>query len=789
MSNLVGYAMVWVGLMLVGLAPTATAQDREVVLRGRVVLEDGSAAASVPIRLAGWSANVGRVNRYGLPKAWKDLETTSEADGSFALRFDPPQAFQFTLSIKADGLVGAYWRWGELLAGQEKDLGEIELQAGGTIVGTLVDGNGLPFLEGWSILADGPRVDGEDRNEVAVWAELDPVIGGFILRDLPPGPVRLRAQHPIANWIEGPTVTVVAGTETPAEIRYEGPDVSRRIVVIPFTDPFYIYDPEAESITLSSGTGDPLSSYLLEGSAGSYSFDELEPGTYTVSIDDPKFLPWRRSGVRPGTRVEAHLEGSAAISLAVQGPDGPIDEYGLLVRTPRGTTPREFRLSALNQPAAPAGLYRGLIPDDLTLVVEVPGYATAHHPVDGLRSGETRPVTVTLLKGAGVVASVFRADGTTPAPGVEVSWRPRGEEGDEDEDPWFDGGPGQTQDTDSAGRVGFPGLEPGAYVLTARAEGAEGVEAAFEVRSGETVQVRLVVPDTTVLTGRFQGPPGTSFAGYHLWAFAESDDISFLDAEVSSDGSYRIGPVQVGARVELRLQLPARAEVHADGSVSFVSRESIDIEPFAVPSTPEPQRDFDIRDRFPGQARVHVVVDGKAPKGLQVLFMSRSNGTERADLGADGAADVGPLLPGKWTVLVGHPEEYWAWVRPEPVEVAAGQTVDCALEVKLHRGTLRVLEADSGKPLAGRTVIFSGPMHQGRPTGMPRAQVGPDGTVEMTMAAGTYEVQDANDGKAFDWDSKISVKLEWTHEGPSLEEIRLNKCRVPSEEELRQRGW
>lgn len=373
----------------------------QVELRGTCVLEGGAPAAGARLKLHGWEANSERVLKYGKPADWKDLEAECDASGRFELRFDPPRAYQFTLQASAPECATARWRWSELAPGSSQELGRIELPRAGTITGRLLDAQGRPMTDAWQVYAEAPAAaQGPGRDTTRASAALDPATGTFRIEGLPAGRVQLKAHSQIANWIAGPTVEVRAGAVTEASIRYEGPDNARCITVIPVTRPFYVFAMDVTGIRLH-GPGDrTLEAQLIEGSSQSYRIADLEPGSYTVTIDDPHFLPWKQEGVQPGKSVTARLVGAASARLSVvdAATRAPVAHYALRVRFENaGFRPDEFEVFGAKSGPPADGLVSGLIPGDQTLIVLAEGFAPCELHVADLAAGEPRALAAELV--------------------------------------------------------------------------------------------------------------------------------------------------------------------------------------------------------------------------------------------------------------------------------------------------------------------------------------------------------------------------------------------------------
>ena len=181
-------------------------------------------------------------------------------------------------------------------------------------------------------------------------ASIDPATGVARIDGMPPGPVKLKAYSQIANWIDGPVVEVTVGEVLEAEIVYDGPDNSRRIVVSASNRPFYTVGCDAESVFLSGQEIERRTGKQLGPSL--YVFDDLPEGTYTVEVDHESFEPWSQHGVELGSRVRARLRCNAAIRLAVvdDATGQALENYQLRIRLDGSNSrPNEFELLKLEE--------------------------------------------------------------------------------------------------------------------------------------------------------------------------------------------------------------------------------------------------------------------------------------------------------------------------------------------------------------------------------------------------------------------------------------------------------
>lgn len=696
------------------------------VLRGRLVLEGGAPASGARVRLNGWVANNERLLKYGEPREWNKIAAECDAEGRFAIRFDPPRAYQFVLETSYPGCVSAKWRWPEIEPASIKDLGELTLPLGGAITGRIVDAGGNPIHEAWTVYAEGdPVATSEGADASRGMAQLDSASGEFRIEDMPPGPVELKAHSEIANWIDGPTVQVRAGETTEAEIRYNGPDNSRRISIATFCRPFYVFSHEIRAITLSAPGTRTREAKHIANSSQDFSFDELAPGTYSVAIDDPRFKPWRKDGVRPGQRVLAMLEGASSVRLSVvdAGSGARVERFALRVRFEHvNFSPSEFEILGAGADRPAGGLVSGLVPMEQTLIVLAEGYAPCELKLADLQPGEARPLQAQLSRGATVVARVFQADGTTPASGLQVTLAPSTRESHENREPRAERLSQRESTSGPDGRAEFSAVAAGTYTLRAEWTPAIWTELGpVEISGTEGAKpFDLVLPPSGSLAGRvlgFEQSPIDGCSIVVLPADATPEERANWDTRgapsesaelnlIARDGTFRTGPLRPG-RSSVRLQYPAVIVRYGQSSMSRMPGSTLELGEIEIPVGTELQHDFQLEGRTPGSVVAEVRVQGGPAADARVLIQSaddeQRNGAIRLDPQGHGAS--GPIAPGPVRIQITAADGKWSWSPPGTWMVFSGEALHLSWDIPVVDGSLQLVDDVSGIALAGRQVL------------------------------------------------------------------------------------
>lgn len=765
------------------LAAAAPADTQLAEVRGRFLLSDGGAASGVAVGLRGWNANNERVMKYGQPQNWENPSTVSAADGRFTLRFDPPRAYQFVLAGNLAGHAAASWRWSEIEPGKIVDVGDVTLAAAGSIRARIVDSAGVVLNQGWHVHAEGGTAAESDpgRRATRVNAVVEPT-GWATLEGVPPGSVILTAYSRIANWIDGPTVSVRAGETVEAEILYTGPDNLRRIVVLPFSRPFHVFSGGVTEITLSGPGIAPRAATKVARSSQSFSFEDLEPGSYSVQIDDPRFLPWRADGVEPGSSVDAKLKGSAAVILTVvdAATGANVERYEIDVRFDGAQFgPSTFRVLEKSAEPPAGGLFDGLVPFDQTLIVRADGYAPYEAAAPALAANETRALAVRLTRGV-TVSGVVRARGSgAPHADVAVALRRQEKTPGAFRSRSADDPAARSTRTDAAGRFAFDLVGDGAWIVEGTASPTLSAQRDVTVANGAASEATIEFPPSGVLVGRLIGPAEADWSKLAVLALPRKPadapdaewngrwiDRSVAAASIAADGTFRTQLLPTGS-VDVSLRLPdARIPSGFSGwsgtEGGNIALELLELEPG------ENRREYDVRDRFPGGIDVAARVNGEPTPGLVVQATSTGpeSFTAVSVLDANGKGALRPLAVATYRFVVNPIDGAWRFQDERVVQLAANGSATIEFDIRLVDGTLAVVDAATRAPLAGTTVRIGLENSE-----WPEIQVGTDGEgrIRTRLALGRYALWSGTDA----FQMTRGPSFEWTTNGPMPATVAL----------------
>ncbi|MHC4263489.1 MAG: carboxypeptidase-like regulatory domain-containing protein [Planctomycetota bacterium] len=430
-------------------------------LRGRFLLPDGGPASGVEVKLDGFQASSERAHRFGIPEDWVNPTTTSGDDGRFELRFDAPQAFQFLLITRLAGHAEERWRWGELSATEDLDLGDVTLRPAGELEVRIVDASGTPIPEGWLVYVYAPASldGGASRRRTMIRAELNEAEGLFRATGLPAGPVTISASTALAGRLESPPAEVALDRINRVEMIYDGPDLSRRIKVNVRCELYGHADGEGGRLRLIRRGADVAVATLDESD---HAFEDLEPGSYDLAFEHELFEPVLREDVQTGQQIGLELVPGARVQVTItdEVTGEPIQSARIHVRHGRRLTPiHDGRL-----PEEP--MLIPMLPDKrASLEIEADGYGRYVERVEDLLADETRVIALQLAREAHLSGVVHWSTGEPAVdrqvlivrPGSPIPARQTGS------DPRV---LASTQ-TDADGRFAFGGLAPGTFDLHA----------------------------------------------------------------------------------------------------------------------------------------------------------------------------------------------------------------------------------------------------------------------------------------------------------------------------------
>jgi hypothetical protein len=701
-------------------APLTTATVGLARIVGQLLDGSGAPLASGSVNFAGFPANADRIRKHGNPSNWRDLELFTDTQGRFEIRFDPPPAFQFSLKLTAQRHAGLSWRWSEFEAGQQLDLGSVQLALAGSIRGVLVDAAGQPCRGGWRVSANSAAGYRDERMPVGASTTPDALSGEFRLGDLAPGMWKLSASTALASNVEGPKVEVLAGQESEARLVYSGPALDRTILVRVQTQPYHGFAaPKVEVQLLRGSEPIPAASADPRQASSQQRFENLEPGSYSARVEHPAYLPWREDGIQPGSLVTARLKGNSRVQLKVldDASGEALSRYELRTRFEKASfSPNEFELLKADAVPPADGLFEGLVPGDQTLLVRAPGYATCEVPLGVVEPSSSAVHVARVQRGVTLRVRVLRADGETPVEGAHVrlesAYMRSGSIMQTDKAP--------STTSDAQGWAQLESVARGEYTLHALLAPLLRAEVVVVLNSTDPVQQsELRLPPYGSLSGVIEGadPQALAKAGVELWpagmqemelwtewreaGLAKRAKLLRPDAE----GRFEHSAVPAG-RHTVKLQLQANEVFGFRGQGAVLVLGEIEVREGETTQA---------RFAMPEQALARVRYSVRSALGWEKGAMADAIAIREGGLGGQplqtlldnqgkGLSDF--INPGEIEIVLRGPQDEWQWFAPQRYVLAAGQTLDVELDLSIVPGKVRLVGASDGEVLAAVSGTF-----------------------------------------------------------------------------------
>lgn len=366
--------------------------------------------------------------------------------------------------------------------------------------------------------------------------------------------------------------------------------------------------------------------------------------------------------------------------------------------------------------------------------------------------------------------TVVRVPCGTPAPGISVHVYPRSSSSEPESDRLaaIENRSVRHARSDGRGRFVIQDLAAGRYAAVAfTAVGRSGVRE-FALTPERVTEIALQLPIAATLEGSVLAAPGVLLDDIRMRVTLLETGRSF-EANVDASGRFRFDDLPVGpANVELG------SEGWADPGQGFESLAILPgtwIDLGTVELVPGPNtHDFDLARGVPGYLLVRVRQRGVPVAGLTLDVEPLAQGASRGLNGSwrfrDGTYQIGPLAPGPWRISLQSRSGGW---RLRSVGIAqvqrTGPTVFEA-DLWIARGTLRLLDAKSGAPLADSTVMVRSPDE-----GYGKAyRTDADGSIELELPLGAFDA--ARGGSAPPrWGSARA--FTWTMGGAVPDALRL----------------
>jgi protocatechuate 3,4-dioxygenase beta subunit len=590
--------------------------------------------------------------------------------------------------------------------------------------------------------------------------------GTFRLSDAPAATGRVVAEAGALGRAEAPVV--VSGSTPPLTLVLSPPTrIVGRVVNAKTLQPI----PRARI----EARGHGRVTVARSGPDGRYGFDALTHGTYDLTVDEPRFVPYGRTGIRvgPGESKPVDLPLTLGVSLAgrvVDERDAPV--AGAVGRLSRGA-PGGLGARGRGRRNAPTEISFRTGADGTFRAERLPPGTnerlTVSHPqfetkvVAGLSlppGGARKGLNVVLRRGLEIAGTVRDSDGHV-VEGAEIDLRPSASERRGGGRFGFDPATFETDrvrvTSEANGTFRVAGLEPGAYSVQARRDGfAEATIDPVRLEAGAVAPpVDLWLLPGATISGFVRRPDGSGAKGFIVRARSEEGEARFFGGgpvdPTAADGAFSISGLRAGETYSLVILGRGGAPLQREGIVA----PAADVEVQVGGAGRITGRVIDAQSQKPltefaatyaadngwagpgGRARG----GGGPPRGAR--GPTAEDEDDDSSSSADGTFQIDDVPPGTWSVTV--EADGYERARVSGVTVREGETT-ADVQVKVTRGRVlagRTMDALTGQPVPGVSVTGSNASGGGPGGGAAAfALTDADGRFELAgLALGTYRLQ------------------------------------------------
>ena len=347
-------------------------------------------------------------------------------------------------------------------------------------------------------------------------------------------------------------------------------------------------------------TGDPLAPVWVDKNGrtttttacrGAYRFDDVEPGTYTVTAHTVGYEPAEAEvEVVGGDTVTIDL----ALTPEADGPD-PEPEDGEIVGTVtdagsgqpiNGATVMlmddAYDVETTTTAADGTYTYEDVEPGQYVLAAEADGFEQSANTSVTVADGETVTADFALTPEGGSEPEDGTVTGTVtdeatgdPIDGAEV-----------DKD-------GRTTTTGPQGDYTFDDVEPGTYTVTADADGYEPASRTAEIVDGDIVTVDLALaaePEPEPEDGEIVGTVTDAGTSSPIDGAQVTLDGNGMSTTTSSDGAFGFGAIAPGTYT---VSVDADGYEPASGTAEIIDGDTVTVDLALTPEPSDPEPDPD----------------------------------------------------------------------------------------------------------------------------------------------------------------------------------------------------
>ena len=721
-------------------------------ISARFLAPDGSLAEG-----AHWSLRGEPVDRSMDPDSptraeWKDLDGVIGEDGRLEIRFDPPRAYRFRLSVTHPGCARAAWRFSRVNGSTEKVFGTVRLDPECKIIGRIVDRDGEPLAgTGWSVSAS-EHFRSWSRGRVEMHTHIDVAVGQetFEVRGLSAGNVTLTLSPTGERLVDRFKLLLEDGAPLERDFIFDPTKPVDPRPTLLIRDRLFGWSQEIpkDRMTAVDQDGESVPMTPVSGSGRQWRVGSGSERYVRMTIDDPRFEYWESGLIGPGGQVTASLNGNSSIKLSIRDASGvAVELYSVALRQAGRSEPTtvhsgEFPLDEDVLECLVAGTY--------DVIVRADG-AVGRVDRFMVRPGSTHEIDIVLRPKIRVTGSVTFPDGE-PVDGAEIWLLECAQQDDSRRSPILRAPPRQprprfriVRDTTKSGGRGTFALDvqsPGQYALkVVDPNRTWTVSEAFEIESND-VRHDIVLPRGAMLTGHIKLPDVLPHSDWEVH-FVREDYAPHVDPTrpktpiLDDEGAFDVTGLQAGrTRVFLRRARSFFASGSGGIPIGAFEVGSVDLEEGA-----HHEASFALIENVPGVVSFAIELDREV-EGRTVAVLSPTHDripwTSWAIWGAGTELPTDVIPADEYALHIKG--DGWAVLNTPLITLPEGEKLEIPIERSIHEHRVRFMKG--GKPItSGQVSIWK----SSRSTC--EFDVDGDGWATLALDRGTFHVSDGRRGR------------------------------------------
>ncbi|MCB9883721.1 MAG: hypothetical protein H6834_18170 [Planctomycetes bacterium] len=626
-----------------------------------------------------------------------------------------------------------------------QDLGMLTVEAAATLRGRLLDFRGDPILESWEIHVT--RTWDRRKEDQAIWygrslaAPSDHPREWFEFGRLPAGNYVVSANYPHFE-IASTSVELEPGKTTTIELRQQRERDPRHDLLVTTHVPPLTSHPQREQVhlVLADGTeripdlpprfrvGTRLESewdWQRDPRFEGHLFNDLEPGDYTLRVDDPRFATWQAIVPTGPRAVIVELRGDATIQLqVVDGAGQPIERYDITSGesgSPRGFVRRDMTLPRERMHPGGLHLFQDLPVGDYVFGVRTEDCGERTVRVDALTHGERRTVRVVMEPPITLTGRVtFEHDHTPvrrayvslvePARSGDASTSALTLEGRREKERAGDRHERHRVQTEDDGTFVIEDVRPGRWIPVVSLDTNSGnvfhplspmalvSMAPVRVLSAADTHWDLTLPAPTRMRLTFSWPAGEEYVSIEL----ERADVSANRTgknvvgfrAMAGQGEMNISPLDPGTYRVFLLRGPATI-----GQLAAPSRARFACADVTIPSGGVGEYHVDIGEHRTASLLVRLKFSAARPRGVMIQLEPVGDSQSfQALVDEKGEVNFATIAPGNFDVIASGTTTRWS-IALGRATTGEGESTVLESSIAIHEGRVQLREI-GGDPIS-----------------------------------------------------------------------------------------